>query len=327
MEIGKIPNDVLEKLVFSNIKNKRQEVLTRPGVGEDCGVLDFGEYACVVSTDPITGASHNIGSLAVHISCNDVASNGAEPIGVLMTILAPEETTEKDINMIMKDAGEAAEKLNVEIIGGHTEITNAVNKVVISTTVIGKQTKESVLDSKKVEIGDKILMTKSAGIEGTSIIANELEYSIKGHISSEDLEKAKGFANDISVITEGKICSEIGVSYMHDVTEGGILGAIWEASKAINKGVKISKNLIPIEKSTKIICEHFNINPLRLISSGSMLIISSPQKVDEIKDKLKVKNIEVTVIGEVIREGIKMEVNKEIVDIIPPESDELYKVV
>ena len=144
MEIGKLPNDVLEKIVLSNIKNKRKEVLVRAAVGEDNAIIDFGKELCVMSTDPITGATKGIGKLAVHISCNDVATSGAEPLGVLMTILAPPSTTEEDLGKIMKDAGEVAEELNIEIIGGHTEITDAVNRVVISTTVIGKQYREKL---------------------------------------------------------------------------------------------------------------------------------------------------------------------------------------
>ena len=101
MEIGKVPNELLERIVFSNIKNKRKEVLVSAAIGEDNGIIDFGEYVCVVSTDPITGTTKDIGSLAIHISCNDVSTSGAEPIGVLLTILCPPETTEKDLEIIM----------------------------------------------------------------------------------------------------------------------------------------------------------------------------------------------------------------------------------
>ena len=113
MEIGKLPNDVLEKIVLSNIKNKREEVLVRAAVGEDNAIIDFENNLCVMSTDPITGATKDIGRLAVHISCNDVSTSGAEPIAVLMTILAPPNTTEKDIENIMKEAGEVAKEINV----------------------------------------------------------------------------------------------------------------------------------------------------------------------------------------------------------------------
>ncbi|EOD00473.1 AIR synthase family protein [Caldisalinibacter kiritimatiensis] len=327
MEIGKLPNELLEKLVISRIKNKREDVITRAGVGEDCAVIDYGKYSCVLSTDPITGATHNIGRLAVNISCNDVASNGAEPVAILMTIMAPPSIKEDDIKVIMDDAGQASKELNVEIVGGHTEITDAVNRTIITTTAIGKQLKVKTLKPEEVKVGDKILLTKMAGIEGTSIIASELEETLSTEISQELLKQAKGFINDISVVKEGMICGEIGVKYMHDITEGGVLGAVWEASKAIKKGVLINKTDIPIAESTKKICDFYNIDPLRLISSGSMLIVCGNEKVDIIKQELRKNSIVITVIGEVTESGVFMKDGDEIEEIAPPESDELYKVI
>ena len=327
MKIGKISNEILQDLVFKNIKHRRNEVLTRPAIGEDCGVIDFGELACVVSTDPITGASQNIGKLSVHISCNDVASNGADPVGILMTILAPEGTTAKDLDKIMKEAADTACELDVEIIGGHTEITNAVNKIVISTTVIGIQPKNKVPNSRNVKVGDKVIITKSVGIEGISIIASELEAKLKDKLSADELEKAKAFINSVSVVNEGKICGEIGVPYMHDITEGGLLGGIWEASRCIDKGIYIEKDAIPVDNITMKICNILNINPLRLISSGSMLIISPVDKVEDILQKLGQNNIQASLIGQVTEEGIKIMENQEIKDIDFLESDELYKVI
>lgn len=327
MEIGKVPNDVLEKIVFSNIKNKREEVLVSAGIGKDCAVIDFEKYGCIVSTDPITGATKNIGSLAVNISCNDIASSGAEPIGVLMTILIPPKTKEEDLEHIMKDASEAAKKLNVEIVGGHTEVTDAVNRVVITTTVIGRQIKDKLLLPESTEVGDKILLTKTAGIEGTSIIANEIKEKLKGEISDELIQEAIALGDSVSVVKEGLICGKIGVRYMHDITEGGVLGAVWEAGKATGKGVFIDKDLIPLEKSTIEISKLLNIDPYKLISSGSMLIVSPSKNVDTIVESLKNEDIRCTVIGEIVESGIKIKQNGEIIDIDAPESDELYKVI
>lgn len=325
MEIGKLPNDVLEKIVLSNIKNKREEVLVRAAVGEDSAIIDFGNDLCVMSTDPITGATKDIGSLAVHISCNDVSTSGAEPIGVLMTILAPPSTTEEEIENIMKDAGEVAKEINVEIIGGHTEITDAVNRVIVSTTVIGKQSREKLPNSKEIEVGDKVLITKYAGIEGTSIIAKELEEHLIDKIGQEKLQLAKDMDSMLSVVKEGIICGNIGVRYMHDITEGGVLGAVWEASKATGKGIKVIEELIPIKDVTKEIGEILEINPYRLISSGSMLIIVEKEKVSVINEELDKNGIKSTVIGEIAKEGVILEKNGVINDIEPPASDELYK--
>ncbi len=325
MEIGKLPNDVLEKIVFNNIKNKRKEVLVGSGIGEDNAIIDFGEEVCIMSTDPITGATQDIGKLAIHISCNDVASGGAEPIGALLTILAPPNTTEEDIKLIMREAGEASKELNIEIMGGHTEITDAVNRIVISTTVIGKQKKENMIDTSKVNVGDKVLITKYAGIEGTSILAKELEDYLENKLDKDKILEAQNMGKLVSVVKEGIILGEIGVNYMHDITEGGILGAVWEGAIAVNRGIKIYEDLIPIKEVTKEIASILDIDPYRLISSGSMLIIAKEDKISEILSKLSEENINITVIGEIIDEGIYIDKNGLVEEILPPGSDELYK--
>lgn len=325
MEIGKLPNDILEKIVLSNIKTKRKEVLVGAAVGKDSAVIDFDKEVCVLSTDPITGATKGLGRLAIHISCNDIATNGAEPVGVLMTILVPPSATENDIDTIMKDAEKAALEINVQIIGGHTEITDAVNRIVISTTVIGKQRKDTLPDISKIKTGDKILITKYAAIEGTSIIANELEEELIQKLGKEKLDIAKSMDSMLSVVKEGIICGEIGVRYMHDITEGGIYGAVWEASKAINKGVKIYENLIPVKEVTKEIADILDIDLYRLISSGSMLIIAENDKTPIIEKELNKHGIKSTIIGEVIEKDIILEKNGELFNIDPPASDELYK--
>lgn len=325
MEIGKLPNDILEKIVLSNIKTKRKEVLVGAAVGKDSAVIDFDKEVCVLSTDPITGATKGLGRLAIHISCNDIATNGAEPVGVLMTILVPPSATENDIDTIMKDAEKAASEINVQIIGGHTEITDAVNRIVISTTVIGKQRKDTLPDISKIKTGDKILITKYAAIEGTSIIANELEEELIQKLGKEKLDIAKSMDSMLSVVKEGIICGEIGVRYMHDITEGGIYGAVWEASKAINKGVKIYENLIPVKEVTKEIADILDIDLYRLISSGSMLIIAENDKTPIIEKELNKHGIKSTIIGEVIEKDIILEKNGELFNIDPPSSDELYK--
>ncbi|NMB27264.1 MAG: AIR synthase [Tissierellia bacterium] len=325
MKIGKLSNEILEKIVFENISNKRKEVLVGSGIGEDNAIIDFGHEVCIMSTDPITGATKDIGKLAIYISCNDVASSGAEPIGVLLTIMAPPETTEKDIDLIMSQAGKASKELNVEIMGGHTEITDAVTRIVISTTVIGKQLKKNMLNSKNTKVGDKVLITKYAGIEGTSIIAKELEQYLENKMDKEKIREAQSMGSSISVVKEGVICGKIGVKYMHDITEGGVLGAIWEGAVATNKGIKIYKDLIPMKEVTKEIASILNIDPYRLISSGSMLIISEENKIETIENQLAKENIKVKVIGEIIEEGMLMVENGETKEIESPSSDELYK--
>ena len=166
MVTGKLPNELLEEVVLKYITHRRDDIIAGAAVGLDNALVDLGDNVAILSTDPITGAVKDIGNLAVHVSCNDVSASGGTPIGILMTILVPSEASHEDIERIMKDAGETARELDVEIIGGHTEVTDAVNKVVISTTVIGKIKKDKIQSLDKIRIGDKVLMTKSTGLKG-----------------------------------------------------------------------------------------------------------------------------------------------------------------
>lgn len=325
MATGKLPNEVLDKLLKNNIKTNRKEVLVGAQVGMDTAQIDFGENVCIVSTDPITGASANIGSLAIDISVNDVSTSGADSIGVLVTILAPVGSTVDEIENIMKDASNRARDLNVQIIGGHTEITDAVNKFIVSTTVIGKINKKNIIKHKSVEFGDYIYMTKYMGLEGTAILASDKKNQLKGTLSDKELKEAQNLFNSISVKKDGMTAIKSEVHYMHDVTEGGIYGAIYEAYQGINKGVEIIKEDIPVLDVTKKIAKYFDINPYRLISSGSMLIIARPNT--NIENDFKLAGIKLTKIGEVKGDKPLIIENKEAKEIEPPTKDELYNAI
>lgn len=324
MKSGKLPSDVLEKRILSSFRFKREEVLVRSKVGEDCSVLDFGEYACVVSTDPITGASNEIGRLAVHISCNDVAANGVEPFGLLFTILAPEGTTLEVLQDIVRQAAEEAASLKVEIIGGHTEITPAVNRIVVSTTAIGRAAKDRVVTSSGAKPGDYIILTKWVGLEGTAIIAHDFEKRLRGRMDDALLESAQAMMGHISVVKEGMIAGKMGATAMHDVTEGGVLGALWELAEASGVGLRIYEDKIPVRPETRTICEEFGLNPLKLISSGCMLITCRDGQ--GMLEALNREGIPASIIGEVVEEGRTLVSGEREEPIDPPESDELYKV-
>ena len=327
LKVGKLDTELLRKIVFNHITLHRDEVLVRPGVGEDCAVVDFGEYACVLSTDPITGSASEVGRLAVHISCNDVASNGVEPLGLMLTIMAPEGTTAEEIEMVMRQAGETAAELKVEIIGGHTEITTAVNRMIVSATAIGRQAKAKLIPTKGANLGDCILMTKTAGLEGTAILAHDLEQQLVEALGANVVEKAKTMMHQISVIPEGKIGGNMGVSSMHDITEGGLLGAVWELCEASNTGCILYKEQIRIAEETEKICQYLQIDPLRLISSGCMLITVEQEKKQQLLEQLNREGIMASIIGEITEKGRYLLQGEEMIEITAPESDELYKVI
>jgi hydrogenase maturation factor len=325
MEIGKVPNNILKDIILGKLVNNRSEILVRPGIGEDCCVVDFGEYSCVMSSDPITGTANDVGRLAVHVTCNDIAACGVEPLGLIVTILAPPGTMEYELETIMDQLIKASSSINVDIMGGHTEITSAVTRFVIICTAVGKVLKDKAVTTGGAKTGDCLVLTKSAGIEGTAIIAFEKEKELLIQFGAELVKEAKNFMESISVVREGIIAAEFGVSAMHDVTEGGVLGAVWEMCEASGTGAEIYSSSIPISVSTERICEYYGIDPLRLISSGSMLIAA--EDGEGLVRKLKEENINASIIGKLVQSGRKIYYNgKEPVNILQPESDELYKV-
>lgn len=324
MKEGKLDFDDLKNIILNNKTIKRNEVKVRNDVGEDCSIIDFGDCEGIFSTDPITGANENIGKLAVHVNCNDIASSGGEPIGLLVTILAPTSSSIEEINTIMHEIDEEAAKIGVEIIGGHTEVTSAVNKMVISVTVIGKNKKGKSIKTAGAKLGDDIIVTKALGLEGTYILINDYEERVKNVLTKEEIEFGKSLINKISVLEEGKIGGEFGVNSMHDITEGGLLGGLFEVAMASNTGFKIFRDKIPMFDITKKVCKEFKIDPLRVISSGSMLITT--KNGEELIKKLNRKGIDASIIGIICeKDGILVDDGKEI-NVEPPKRDELFNI-
>lgn len=326
MKTGKVPVEILEKEVFARLKVERPEVLVKPKIGEDCSVLDFGEYVCVLSTDPITGAITDVGRLAVHVSCNDIASNGVEPLGILLTILAPEGTSAEELGQIMEQVNCEAAKINVAVLGGHTEITSAVQKVIISATAIGRARKGNYVTSSGARPGNDLVVTKAVGLEGTAILAADFAHRLQGKVEESVLSKARQYVEEISVVPEGILAAKNGATAMHDITEGGLLGAVYEMAQSSGVGVRVEEGLIPLKEETKAICTALGVNPYLLISSGALLIAAEDGA--RLVKVLQEAEISAAVIGKVTeKEKIFVTADGIEIPIVPPKRDELYRII
>ena len=273
MKIGKLPEPVLIRSVLKEVQHRRPEVLVGPAVGQDCAVLEPAEGDVLVfSSDPITGTIKDIGSHSVHITANDLAASGAEPLGIMVTILLTPETEESQLKEMMRGLESACEQLNIEVMGGHTEITDVVKQPLISITGVGRIRKEEVLTTSAAKPGQDVVITKWIGLEGTSIAAKEKEEKLLERFAPSFVETAKRFDQYLSVVPEAKIAKAWGVSAMHDITEGGVFGALWEMGNGSGTGLDIDLKKIPIRQETVEVCEVLGLNPYILMSSGSMLI-------------------------------------------------------
>lgn len=327
MKVGKVPEAVLKRSVLKQIRTNRPEVLLGVSVGEDCAAVALQEDEMfVLSTDPITGTVKDIGHLAIQITLNDLASAGAEPIGVMLTFLLPEKLSEAKLRTMMEQAEAAAHAANVQIMGGHTEVTRVVNQPVISVVGVGKAKKGRLISTAGARPGMDVIVTKWVGLEGTSIIAKEKEEELLTRYPQALVDAAKEFDAYLSVLPEAAVAVESGVSAMHDVTEGGIFGALWEMAESAGVGLEIDLKKIPIRQETVEVCEFFDINPYELISSGSMLMAASDG--NGLVRALAAANIPAVCVGKVTEGNDRVLLSGEERRFLePPKADELYKVV
>ena len=320
MKLGKLSNDKLDSLILSKFGHTRKEVVCSPHVGVDCAAVDLGGRIAVLSTDPITAADKNIGSLTVHVNCNDAAAAGAEPIGLLVTLLIPPHGTEEEVEHIAQELAEAAKLANIEIIGGHTEVTASVTRYVTCAAVIARAGKNGIITPAGMKAGQDIIMTKMAGIEGTAVIASDA--AGRTGLTDAELEEARGFMSMVSVVKEGLYAAEHGATAMHDITEGGVFGAAWEMAEASGCGMVLYPEKVIMHPITKKICQKFGIDPYRLISSGSMLIACDDG--EGMVKGLAAIGIPAAVIGKAVESGVSTADGTEIP---APEADELYKII
>jgi hydrogenase maturation factor len=300
LPFGKVPVEILEEVVFKNLGYKRAEVVLGPSAGFDGAIINLDGKSIIASMDPITGAVERIGWLAVNINANDVATFGVEPAFFLSCILLPENADRKIIEAICSQMDAAAKDLKMAIIGGHCEVTPGLANPVVIGCALGITDNGRYVTAGGAKPGDKLILTKSAGIEGTAILATE-RYDLLLNMGADGklIKSAQKFFEKISVVKEGITAFKTGgVNAMHDPTEGGILGGIHEMADASNLGVKIFEEKIPVAKETAEICKLLGIDPLQLISSGAMLIAAKPEYTECIIEKLVGEKIEASVIGE-----------------------------
>jgi hydrogenase expression/formation protein HypE len=296
---GKIPIDILKEVVFKNLGAARSEVVLGPAAGVDGAVLDMGSKDAIVSMDPITGAVERIGWEAINVNANDIATFGVEPAFFFSCIMLPENADSKIIETISAQMNHAAKELGIAIVGGHCESTPGLANPIVVGCTMGLTEKGKYVTAAGAKAGDKIILTKSAGIEGTAILATDREEQLKKVLSPALLEGAKGFYSQISIVKDALTAYRAGgVHAMHDPTEGGILNGIHEMADAAGLGARVFEEKITVEPETAKICRFYEIDPLQLISSGALLIAADPKEADNIVDSLCRERIYADVIGE-----------------------------
>ncbi|MBW2059055.1 MAG: HAD-IA family hydrolase [Deltaproteobacteria bacterium] len=304
---GKLDIEILTRLL-RRYTSTDERVVIGPQIGEDTAAIDMGDRLLVVTTDPITFATEEIGYYSVIVNANDIATSGAQPKWFTANVLLPEKKTTGDlVERIFRQIHRACKEFGISLIGGHTEITHGLDRPILIGHMMGEVRKEALVRTGGARVGDDVLLSKGICIEGTSIIAREKEEELLSMgVSKALIKRAKNFLYDpgISVIRDARLACEAGrVHSMHDVTEGGLANGLHEIAIAAKVGIVVERDRIPLFEESRIVCEAFDLDPLGLIASGALLLTASPGEAERIIEKASVQGVAIARIGRVYEGG------------------------
>ncbi len=308
---GKLPPEILQRLL-ERIPQTDPRVVVGPRIGEDAAVLDFGDRYLVVKSDPITFAAERIGWYAVQVNANDLATLGAQPRWFLATLLLPASGGAALAESIFADLLAACAELGIALCGGHTEITAGLERPIVAGQMLGEVEKERLVRKECIRPGDAVLLTRGVAVEGTAILAREKAAQLAGRVDAVLLAKASSllFQPGISVVADALAASAAApVHGMHDPTEGGLIGGLYELAAAAGVGLSIDRAAILILPETQAVCAALGLDPLRLIASGALLIAVAPEDVAPVQKALQERGTRVAQIGRVVppEEGLRLD--------------------
>ena len=321
MRPGKFSESVLKRSVLKQIKTKREEVNRGAEVGEDCAFFSFEKKeGTLITTAPIIADEFQSIAMQLTAIVNNVAAAGGEPVGVVVSSMLPDKILESVVQRLSGELERACHNLNLQISGGNTVISKAVNKPVLNITVIGKKDVVSHRDYHVYEAGQDILLTKYAGLAGTAILSGKEQDKLQERLPAYIVENGILLEKEISVLPESRIAMEVGVKGMHDVSRGGIFSALWELAEKGNVGIEVDLKKIPVRQETIEICEVLGVNPYELYGAGALLIVSD--KGNQLLHELEKQQIPASIIGKITKENGKVILNGEEVRFLDrPKSD------
>lgn len=309
--MSKFSLDVLNRCVHPFIETHDPDVILGAVFGEDVALTRIDDSILVSHLDPIIGAVNNIGWLAVHVACNDIATSGAPPRWILLLVLVPKQEDEVLLAEIMQDINRAARETGVSIIGGHTGYSAALSRPLVAVTALGTISGKKPVCTKGAQVGDHIFVTKGIALEGTAILANDFaQVAWRLGLSEGELMQAREILSEVSIIPEALILADVGATAMHDVTRGGLLETLLEIARLSSVGMHVDAQQIPVPHIVSRFAQAFQFDPLRMISSGTLVATIPHEKVENAANSLREKGIFFADIGRII-EGSGVDINRE----------------
>ncbi|MGC9468323.1 MAG: AIR synthase family protein [Anaerolineae bacterium] len=313
--MSKFSLDVLQRRVFPYTKSGDPDVLLGAAFGEDVALTRVGNEVLVSHVDPIVGAIGDIGWLAVHVACNDIAASGVPPRWIQMLVLVPRMEDVDLLESIMQDAARAVAELGISIIGGHTGYSAGLLRPLVAVTALGTASDRTPVRTSGARVGDQVLVTKGVALEGTAILAQDFaDVARELGLSEQELEEGRRVMAEVSVVREALVLAEKGATAMHDVTRGGLLETLLEIALLSDVGIEVVYDRLPVPPSVSRFAEAFQFDPLRMISSGTLAVTVPSHQIDAVSAALDALNVPYAFVGEVIEaQGVRVVRDSEVV--------------
>jgi hydrogenase expression/formation protein HypE len=309
LQEGKLTPEVLAPLL--KLTSRGAEIEVEAAVGEDAAVVK-GSGTIIITADPITFTEENIGIYTVAVNCNDIVAMGGEPRYLTTTLLLPVGITKRRLRSLFKDLAESSRRAGIHWVGGHTEVSSAVRRIVVSGHAVGFLWGRPSTTA-GARPNDRIVMTKWAGLEGTTIIAKTYPEEARRLLGGDSFREVTNWLWDpgISIVNEGRILRGLELSSAHDPTEGGIATGIYEITTRSNVGAEIEWDRIHFREETNLLCRELNLDPLGLLSSGVFLFTASEETATEACRRLQEQDLSSRIIGRITDQAGKVLLNRD----------------
>jgi hydrogenase expression/formation protein HypE len=307
-EIGKISPEIFNELIFPRLGAKNNSILVGPQHGVDVGIVEIGGKAVSLTTDPVFIVPEygweRAAWFAIHILASDSVTSGLKPKMLAIDLNLPMEMTKKQLEIMWDTMHLECRKLGIAVVTGHTaRYENCHYPMVGGATVIGIGELDEYVTPRFAKQGDRIIVTKGPAIEATGIFATMFPGLIEKEFGKDFSRRATEVFYKMSVVEDALTAVSVGVrdngvTCLHDATECGVWGGLFEIAQASHLGVRIEKEKIVLEDTATEICRYFGIDPFASISEGTLLLSCRPHKADAIVEALSLKGIKSSVVGE-----------------------------
>ncbi len=313
-EMGKISAEVFDELIYPHLGKRRRSVLVGPKHGVDIGIVDIGGgKVMAMTTDPVfivpEYGFERAAWFAVHILCSDAVTSALQPSYLSIDLNLPLSMTKEQLEIVWRKIDSECRAMGVAIVCGHTARYSGCDYPMVGgATVLSIGDKDRYVTPQMARRGDIIVITKGAAIEATGIFALAFRDRIKEYFGEEFSRRAEGIFYQMSVVEDALTAASVGtrergVTAMHDATECGVWGGLYEVAKASRVGMRVEKEKIIVLDEVEKICSKFGMDPYSSISEGTLIITCKKNRVDLLLEKLAGKNIPASVVGEVIPES------------------------